>query len=78
MWAIGIAVTIIVALIPVFYEYQASLPAPKLNVDILNWYENFTMNADNTSYAAIKPTFPSAISNTGNVPIHLWLFATFI
>jgi len=69
--AIGIVVMVAVAFIPICYEYLNSLPSAKLDVKIYDWSINTTQNEDNTTYIGLNTTFPSYLTNTGNVPINI-------
>jgi len=62
---------IALAFIPIGYEYVNSLPSPKLDVKIYDWSVNTTQNEDNTTYVGLNTTFPSYLTNTGNVPINI-------
>ncbi len=77
-WTIAgviVAIVAVIIAVPVAYiqviSYENSLPSPKLDVQIYDWYVNTTLNQDNTTYIGLNTTFPSYITNTGNVPVHI-------
>ena len=69
--AIGTFIAISAIAIPLVINYVNSLPSPKLDVKMYDWYVNTTISEDNTTYTGLKTTFPSYITNTGNVPVHI-------
>lgn len=70
-WAIGIIVAIGLVFVPIIYDYVKNLPSPNLDVKIYTWRLDTTLNENKTIYTGLKTTFPSYITNIGNVPIHI-------
>jgi hypothetical protein len=74
-WVIASVLVAIILGVPVavieVINYENSLPSPKLDVKNYGFYVNTTLSEDNATYIGLKPTFPSYITNIGNVPVHI-------
>jgi hypothetical protein len=73
---IGTIITIIALIVTLYSIGIISLP--NVNVKIYSWSVKPIYNEDNTTIIQLNTIFPSHITNTGNVPVHIVVYTVYL